>query len=106
MFVQAPQALRLKVLLEALKSQRLVLDNIPENMQLLICATNFWWKYRQEEPRDLKYLHALLLGFVYGQHLHPGTSGRPDTLGANQGALQRHQHAKKIFKSIIETFNM
>ncbi|XP_026212474.1 protein asteroid homolog 1-like isoform X1 [Anabas testudineus] len=64
---QAPEVLRRQVLLEALDSRSLVLEKIPDNMKLTVCVTNFWY----HQKTNVQYLHGLLLGFVYGEHLNP-----------------------------------
>ncbi|KAK2887861.1 single-strand DNA endonuclease ASTE1-like [Channa argus] len=71
---QAPEDLRRHVLMEALESPDLVLENVPDHMKLPLCVTNFWWKYRQRNHTtapNKQYVCALLLGFVYGEHLDP-----------------------------------
>ncbi|KAK2855912.1 hypothetical protein Q5P01_004647 [Channa striata] len=71
---QAPEDLRRRVLLEALESLGLDLENVPDQMKLPVCVTNFWWKYRlanHSPAPNMLYLDALLLGFVYGEHLNP-----------------------------------
>ncbi|XP_067340003.1 single-strand DNA endonuclease ASTE1-like isoform X2 [Channa argus] len=71
---QAPEDLRRHVLMEALESPDLVLGNVPDHMKLPLCVTNFWWKYRQRNHTtapNKQYVCALLLGFVYGEHLDP-----------------------------------
>ncbi|XP_029018114.1 protein asteroid homolog 1-like [Betta splendens] len=87
---QVPEAQRLQVLLGALDSRLQDLLNVPEHMKLQVCATRFWWKYRQDQSDQ--YLHALLLGFVYGQHLRPGSRFEKEMEALKAGGVQIQLH--------------
>lgn len=64
--IQAPEALRLGVLLEVLAVKESALALVPVHLQLAVAVTGFWLQEVVPRPSQL-LVQALVLNMVYGE---------------------------------------
>ncbi|KAI5088258.1 protein asteroid-like 1 [Silurus meridionalis] len=62
---EAPQDVRLQVMLEALEVSQIADSTVPEGLQLAVYVTCFWLKHAKPKPRA-EIFWALLVSLVYG----------------------------------------
>lgn len=64
--IKAPEAARIRVLLDVLGVKDSVLAPVPARLQLAVAVTGFWLREAVPPPSQL-VLQALVLGLVFGE---------------------------------------